>query len=411
MPPGPKQQDAGSVRLRNHRHGNSGSAKDKDHTDTHNVARHAQPWGTESAMKFALSLLTVVVLIAALWEEWNPGTPKAPADVARIAAAGRVAAEALASLEEQLRPGVTTLELDRHLVEFLGEHGATAEPLHYGGLTGGLLRPATSVYGRAICGCFDRAVGLIREWVVEGFPPMPLCGFPGHMCISVNEEVCHGVPSAHVVLKAGDLVKMDVAVRRGGVVGDTCATFAVGGDAAARPEGRQLMETAREALFLGILAVGAGRSLGDVGHAVEAHAKTQGFGVVTTFSGHGVGERFHEAPRVHHVGTAGSGTKLAVGQVFTVEPMLNLGSGLVRVKNDGWTVVSRDSSLSAQWEHTVAVTSDGAEILTLRRGEELPARLANNTDRWRLLETSYPGEREFIAMLDASAERLLGTKS
>lgn len=364
-----------------------------------------------SFLRQTLPLLVLGLLCLSAWHEDNKdGQPKRPAVVERIAKASFVTAEAIATLGREVREGRTTAELDMLLRDFLAQQNATAESLHYGGFLGGFLQPMFSPVGRAICGAFDGAVGRARGLLMPGLPPLPLCGFPGHMCISVNSEVCHGVPSKRV-LRAGDVVKLDIAVRKDGAIGDSCATFIVESEASPAEEskGARLARVTRESLFLGIFAAGAdGSTLGDVGYSIQQHAEAEGFGIVDSFSGHGVGERFHEPPRVLHQGKRGGRQRLLGGQVFTIEPMLTEGAPDTTVTGDGWTVVTRDGSLSAQWEHTVAIrdaaSAAGVRVLTKRVDEALPLRLSNRTVRAALFAERY--DSNFATLLEASAERL-----
>ncbi|MES2644630.1 MAG: type I methionyl aminopeptidase [Myxococcota bacterium] len=187
-------------------------------------------------------------------------------------------------------------------------------------------------------------------------------GFPAAVCTSRNHVVCHGIPSPTELLEDGDIVNVDVTTRLGGVHGDTSATFFVGTPS---PEARHLVETARRCRDAGIAVVRPGARLGDVGHAVQSLARAEGCSVVTLYGGHGIGREMHEPPFVAHTGRGGDGPTLRPGMAFTVEPMINLGGPEVDTLPDGWTVVTRDRRLSAQFEHTVLVTEDGHAILTL----------------------------------------------
>jgi len=183
---------------------------------------------------------------------------------------------------------------------------------------------------------------------------------------SINHVVCHGVPSTTDVLKDGDIVNFDITLEKNGYIADSSKTYLVGDvDLAAR----RLVQTTYEAMWKGIRAVRPGATLGDVGYAIERHAKRNGCSIVREYCGHGIGREMHEEPQVLHFGSKGTGLKLREGMVFTIEPMLNRGGRSVRTEADGWTVVTRDGSLSAQFEHTVAVTATGVEILTLRPEE------------------------------------------
>jgi methionyl aminopeptidase len=202
----------------------------------------------------------------------------------------------------------------------------------------------------------------------QGARPAPLNyqGFPKSVCTSINEVVCHGIPGP-VRLKEGDIVNVDVTSIFDGFFGDTSATFFIGQPSS---QGRHVTEVARRSLDLGIAEVRQGARLGDIGAAIQSFAEGAGCSVVRQFVGHGIGRRFHEAPQVSHVGQRGAGLRLKAGMCFTIEPMINLGGYEVEILDDGWTVVTSDRSLSAQFEHTVVVTKDGCEVLT-RRGRLL----------------------------------------
>ncbi|CAI3787926.1 Methionine aminopeptidase [Pseudomonas sp. MM227] len=187
-------------------------------------------------------------------------------------------------------------------------------------------------------------------------------GFTKTVCISVNEVVCHGVPSNEVVLADGDIVNIDVAVIKDGWFGDTSRMYYVGEPSALA---KRLVDTTHEAMLAGIEVVKPGATLGDIGHAIQSVAHREGFSVVREYCGHGIGQIYHDDPQVLHYGRKGEGMRLSQGMIFTIEPMINAGKAGTRQLADGWTVVTRDRSLSAQWEHMVAVTADGYEILTL----------------------------------------------
>jgi len=187
-------------------------------------------------------------------------------------------------------------------------------------------------------------------------------GFTKTVCISVNEVVCHGVPSNDVVLADGDIVNIDVAVIKDRWFGDTSRMYYVGEPSALA---KRLVDTTHEAMLAGIEVVKPGATLGDIGHAIQSVAHREGFSVVREYCGHGIGQIYHDDPQVLHYGRKGEGMRLTQGMIFTVEPMINAGKAGTRQLADGWTVVTRDQSLSAQWEHMVAVTADGYEILTL----------------------------------------------
>ena len=244
--------------------------------------------------------------------------------IEKIRASGRLAAASLDLAAERLAPGVTTGELDRLIHEFIVKSGAVPATLGYRG--------------------------------ARGAPP-----YPASCCISINDEVVHGIPGPRAI-EEGDLVKIDVTTILDGFFGDTARSFLVGkvSDTAER-----LCRATKEAMLLGIGAVRDGGRLGDVGYAIQSHVEARGFSVVRAFVGHGVGLEFHEMPNVNHYGQKGSGMRMKSGMVFTVEPMINAGDYDIDVLEDGWTAVTVDGSLSAQFEHTVAVTGDGFDILTL----------------------------------------------
>lgn len=191
-------------------------------------------------------------------------------------------------------------------------------------------------------------------------------GFAHVLNSSVNEVVCHGVPSADVIVRAGDIVNLDITLEKDGFIADSSKTYLVGDVA---PAARRLVHLTQEAMWKGIGAVRAGARLGDIGHAIERHAKRHGLSVVRDFCGHGIGREMHEEPSVLHYGRPGTGMLLREGMTFTIEPMLNQGTRRCVTLDDGWTVVTGDGRLSAQFEHTVAVTAKGAEVLTLRADE------------------------------------------
>jgi len=187
---------------------------------------------------------------------------------------------------------------------------------------------------------------------------------------SRNHIVCHGVPSADEILRDGDIVNLDITLEKNGFIADSSKTYLVG---EVGPQARRLVRTTYEALWRGIRAVKPGATLGDIGHAIQRHAERSGYSVVRDYCGHGIGREMHEAPQVLHFGRPRHGMTLKEGMVFTIEPMLNQGVRTVRTEDDGWTVVTTDGKLSAQFEHTVAVTRDGVRVLTLRPDEARPA--------------------------------------
>jgi len=185
---------------------------------------------------------------------------------------------------------------------------------------------------------------------------------------SVNRVVCHGVPSTTQKLKSGDIINVDITLEQGGFIADSSKMYMIGN---VTPIARRLVDKTYEAMWEGIRIVKPGATLGDVGHAIQSHAHKHGYSVVREYCGHEIGREMHEEPQVLHYGQPGKGLALKEGMVFTIEPMINQGKAKVKLKKDGWTVVTSDKKLSAQWEHTVAVTSDGYEVLTLRAEERI----------------------------------------
>ncbi|MBT2334373.1 type I methionyl aminopeptidase [Variovorax paradoxus] len=244
---------------------------------------------------------------------------KTPAEIAQSRIAGKLAAEVLRMIGPYVQPGVTTEALDDRCREFI-LHELQAIPANIG-----------------------------------------YQGFPKTVLTSVNHVVCHGIPSSDKVLKKGDIVNIDVAVIKDGWFGDTSRMYYVGEP---KPLARRLVDTTYEAMCAGIREVRPGATLGDVGYAIQTVAHRERFSVVREYCGHGIGQVYHEELQVLHYGQRGQGLRLQEGMVFTIEPMLNAGTRETRELPDGWTVVTRDHSLSAQWEHMVAVTADGFEVLT-----------------------------------------------
>ena len=249
---------------------------------------------------------------------------KRPRDLARMRESGRIVAECFDILGEHIKPGVKLCDLDRLIEEHLTKCGAS--PL-YKGYRG---RPPTH-------------------------PP-----FPGVICASVNDEICHGLPDERI-LEEGDIVGIDIGLRYRSYCGDACVTYGVG---KISPEAQRLLDITQECLRIGIAAAHYGNHLNDIGMDIHNYADSQGVSVVREWGGHGVGKSLHEAPSVSHVRSNGRGPKLRPGWVFTIEPMINLGSYEWELLDDGWTVVTIDGSLSAQFEHTIAITDNGPEILT-----------------------------------------------
>lgn len=251
--------------------------------------------------------------------------------IEKMRAACRDGASVLDYIAPFVKPGVTTGELDRLCHDFIvNELGDIPAPLNY---------------------------------APPGYTP-----FPKSICTSVNHQICHGIPGDKV-LKSGDVLNIDVTVIKDGWHGDTSRMFYVGEPSILA---RRLSEVTYECMWLGIEQVRAGAFLGDIGAAIQAHADKFGYSVVREFCGHGVGASFHEDPQVLHYGKAGTGVQLEAGMIFTVEPMINAGRREIREMPDGWTIVTRDRSLSAQWEHTVLVTETGYEILTVSPGMPAP---------------------------------------
>ena len=237
----------------------------------------------------------------------------------KMRVAGRLASEVLDMIGDYVKPGVMTGELDRICHDYItGEQSAVPAPLNYR-------------------------------------------GFPKSICTSVNHVVCHGIPGNRK-LKAGDAVNIDVTVIKDGFHGDTSRMFFVGEP---NIQAKRLSDIALESMWLGIRELGPGKHLGDVGAAVQKHVEKHRFSVVREYCGHGIGQVFHEDPQVLHYGKPGTGLELREGMTLTVEPMVNAGKAQVKLLPDGWTVVTKDHSLSAQWEHTVLVSADGYEVLTL----------------------------------------------
>ena len=246
------------------------------------------------------------------------------ADLDRMRAACRDAAKILDFLAPHVKPGITTGALDKLCLEYLTDE----------------LKVKSATVGYA----------------PPGYPP-----FPGAICTSVNHQVCHGIPGDRV-LKNGDILNIDVTIIKDGWFGDTSRMYCVGEPSILA---RRLTDVTFECMWIGISRVKPGATLGDVGAAIQRHAEDHGFSVVREFCGHGIGQKFHQDPQVLHYGRAGTGEVLEPGLIFTIEPMINAGRREIRQLADGWTVVTRDHSLSAQWEHTVLVTSQGYEVLTI----------------------------------------------
>ena len=246
-------------------------------------------------------------------------TIKSEQDIEKLRISGRLAAQVLEMIGEHVQAGVSTEYLD----------------------------------------------DLCNDYIVNTLQVIPANvgyhGFTKTTCISVNEEVCHGIPSSQKILQDGDILNVDVAVIKDGYFGDTSRMYYVG---EVSPAAKKLVETTYEAMLAGIHTVKPGATLGDIGHAIQSVAQSNGYTIVREYCGHGIGRIYHEQPNILHYGQKGQGMNLKKGMVFTIEPMINAGKAAIKELNDGWTVVTQDKSLSAQWEHMVVVTDDGFELLT-----------------------------------------------
>ena len=213
---------------------------------------------------------------------------------------------------------------------------------------------------------------ICHDYIVENQKAIPANvgyrGFEKTLCTSINQVVCHGIPSANKILKDGDIINIDVTVLKDGWHGDTSKMFLVG---KTKPHNERLVKVTQECLYKAIDLVKPGATLGDIGHAIQTHAEKNYYSVVEDYCGHGIGEIYHEEPQVLHYGSPGQGTEIVEGMSFTIEPMLNLGTKYTKILSDGWTVETKDGKNSAQWEHTLAVTTAGCEVLTLRKEESL----------------------------------------
>ncbi|PJK14871.1 type I methionyl aminopeptidase [Lysobacteraceae bacterium NML07-0707] len=258
-------------------------------------------------------------------------TIKTPEEIEKMREAGRLAAEVLDLMSEYVRPGISTEELDRIANEHIVKVQKTI--------------PANVGYR----------------------------GFPKTLCTSVNNVICHGIPSESKVLKDGDIVNIDVTVIKDGWHGDTSRMYYAGTPSVMA---KRLVDTTYEAMWRGIRVVRPGATLGDVGEAIQKFVEAQRFSVVREYCGHGIGRVYHEDPQVLHYGRAGDGLVLKPGMTFTIEPMVNEGTRHTRLLPDGWTVVTKDRKLSAQWEHMIAVTEDGFDVLTLSAGSPPPPAVA-----------------------------------
>jgi methionyl aminopeptidase len=254
-------------------------------------------------------------------------TIKNEVDIEKMRVAGRLASEVLDFITPHVKPGITTGELDKLCHDYMVNVQKTIPaPLNY---------------------------------APPGHVP-----YPKSICSSVNHQICHGVPGEKV-LKNGDIVNLDITVIKDGYHGDTSRMFYVGEPSI---QAKRLCEITYECMWIGISKVKPGATLGDIGASIQKHAEGNGFSVVQEFCGHGIGKKFHEDPQVLHYGKAGTGLKLQAGMIFTIEPMINAGKRFIKQLGDGWTVVTKDHSLSAQWEHTILVTPTGFEVLTVSDG-------------------------------------------
>jgi methionyl aminopeptidase len=255
---------------------------------------------------------------------------KSKADIEKMRIAGKLASEVLEMIGQHVKPGISTEELDqichKYIVE---EQNAIPAPLNYK-------------------------------------------GFPKSICTSVNHQVCHGIPSEDKILKESDIVNIDITVIKEGFHGDTSKMYHVG-----KPSilAERLCKVTQECMYQAISIVKPGLHIGDIGAVIQKHAYDNNFSVVKDYCGHGIGKNFHESPQILHYGIKNTGMRLEEGMTFTIEPMINSGKYKTKLLNDGWTVVTQDHSLSAQWEHTILVTSNGYEILTLRNEENIEKKL------------------------------------
>ena len=251
---------------------------------------------------------------------------KSESDIRKMRVAGKLAADVLTMIGDYVKSGISTGELDKICHDYIiNQQKAIPAPLNYR-------------------------------------------GFPKSICTSVNHQVCHGIPSNEKILKDGDIVNIDVTVIKDGFHGDTSKMFLIGKSSILA---ERLCRVTRECMIEAINIVKPGLHIGDIGAVIEEHAHNNNFSVVRDYCGHGIGKNFHEMPQILHYGNRNTGMKLLQGMTFTIEPMINEGRYKTKVLNDGWTVVTQDRSLSAQWEHTVLVTKNGSEILTLRSDENI----------------------------------------
>ncbi len=248
---------------------------------------------------------------------------KTPEEIEKMRIACRLAGEVLDHVEPYIKAGVSTGELDRICHDYIvNVQGCVPAPLNY---------------------------------APPGYTP-----YPKSICTSINHQICHGIPGEKA-LKKGDIVNLDITVIKDGFHGDTSRMYVIGG---ASIQAKRLCQITWECLWLGIAQVRPGATFGDIGHVIQKYAEEAGFSIVREFCGHGIGRDFHEDPQVMHYGTPGTGEVLQEGMIFTIEPMINAGKAAISGLPDGWTIVTKDRSLSAQWEHTLLVTADGVEVLT-----------------------------------------------
>lgn len=248
-------------------------------------------------------------------------------ELARQRHAGELLASVFTMLDEFIKPGVSTMEINNRAEAFIVEQLQS--------------RPASK-------GQY---------------------GYPYVLNTSVNDVVCHGIPKESEHLKSGAIVNVDITLENAGMIADSSKMYLIGD---VSPLARRLVKATYEGMWRGIKAVKPGATLGDIGHAIQSYVESQGYSVVREYCGHGIGKEMHEEPQILHYGKPGEGPVLQEGMVFTIEPMINQGDSRIKTKKDGWTVVTRDKKLSAQWEHTIAVTADGFEVLTLRPEETIP---------------------------------------
>ena len=249
---------------------------------------------------------------------------KSKSDIEKMRVAGKLASDVLVMIGSYVKSGVSTLELDQICHDYIvEEQSAIPAPLNYR-------------------------------------------GFPKSICTSVNHQVCHGIPSENKILKNGDIINIDVTVIKDGFHGDTSKMFIIGKPSI---QAERLCRVTRECMFKAIEIVKPGLHIGDIGAVIQEHAHNNNFSVVKDYCGHGIGREFHESPQILHYGTRNTGMELQEGMTFTIEPMINVGKDRTKLLGDGWTVITQDRTLSAQWEHTILVTSDSFEILTIRDEE------------------------------------------